>query len=128
MDAQQYLTEIKSRLIASSIVAGFAIVEEKDLSDRGYVRARVQLVNTDFLEIAEYFVIVDGQPQPERYRYQWMDETQQTLRNRWDNVPHFPNLPHFPHHVHVGAEDVVEPSEPRSILQLLNELEKLLEN
>ncbi|MDB9525226.1 hypothetical protein PN498_04445 [Oscillatoria sp. CS-180] len=43
-------------------------------------------------------------------------------------MPHFPNLPHFPHHVHVGAEDVVEPSEPRSILQLLNELENLLEN
>lgn len=82
MDAQQYLTEIKSRLIASSIAASFAIVEEKDLSDRGYFRARVQLVNTDFLEIAEYFVIVDGQPQPERYRYQWMDKTQQTLRNR----------------------------------------------
>ncbi|MDB9525227.1 hypothetical protein PN498_04450 [Oscillatoria sp. CS-180] len=82
MDAQQYLTEIKSRLIASSIAASFAIVEEKDLNDCGYFRARVQLVNTDFLEIAEYFVIVDGQPQPERYRYQWMDKTHQTLRNR----------------------------------------------
>ena len=62
MDAQQYLTEIKSKLIASPIVESFSIVEERDLQDRGYFRARVTLTNTDFLEIAEYFVIIDDNP------------------------------------------------------------------
>lgn len=123
MDAQQYLTDIKSRLIASPIVQTFSIVEERDLDDRGYFRTRVTLINTDFLEIAEYFVIVDDQPRPERYRYQWMDSTQKTLRKRWDNVPHFPDLPNFPHHVHTNAEDNVQTAIPRGITEFLPFLE-----
>jgi hypothetical protein len=123
MDAQQYLTEIKFRLIASPVVETFSIVEEKDLNDRGYFRARVALTNADFLEIAEYFVIIGDQPQPDRYRYQWMDRTQKILRKRWDNVPHFPDLPNFPHHVHDQAEDNVQPSVQRGITDLLAFLE-----
>lgn len=123
MDAQQYLTEIKSKLIASPIVESFSIVEERDLQDRGYFRARVTLTNTDFLEIAEYFVIIDDQPHPDRYRYQWMDSTQKTLCKRWHNVPHFPDLPNFPHHVHVNAEDNVQTSIPRGLTEFLTFLE-----
>jgi hypothetical protein len=44
MDAHQYLTEIKSRLIASPVVDTFTIVEEQDLDDRGYFRARITLI------------------------------------------------------------------------------------
>lgn len=123
MDAQQYLTEIKARLITSPVAETFSIVEARDLDDRGYFRARVTLTNADFLEIAEYFVIVSDQPQPERYRYQWMDSTQKILRRRWDNVPHFPDLPNFPHHVHIDAEDNVEASIPRGITEFLAFLE-----
>ncbi len=123
MDASQYLTDIKSRLIASPIVETFTVIEERDLDDRGYFRARVTLTNEDFLEIAEYFVFADGQPQPDRYRYQWMDSTQQVLRKRWDNVRHFPGLPNFPHHVHISAEDNVRPSTARGIPEFLTLLE-----
>ncbi|PSR19641.1 hypothetical protein C8255_01260 [filamentous cyanobacterium CCP3] len=123
MDAQQYLTEIKSRLIASPVVETFSIVDERDLSDRGYFRARVRLTNTDFLEIAEYFLIIENQPRVERYRYQWMDRAQETLRKRWDNVPHFPDLPNFPHHVHISAEDNVKTAVPRGITEFLTFLE-----
>ncbi|MBE9113114.1 hypothetical protein IQ273_27410 [Nodosilinea sp. LEGE 07298] len=123
MDAQQYLTEIKSRLIASPVVETFSIGEERDLDDRGYFRARVTLTNTDFLEIAEYFIIIDDQPQPDRYRYQWMDSTQKILRKRWDNVPHFPDLPNFPYHVHITTEDNVQDSMPRGTTEFLAFLE-----
>lgn len=123
MDAQQYLTEIKSRLIASPVVETFSIVEERDLNDRGYFRARVTLTNADFLEIAEYFVIIDDRTQPDLYRYQWMDSNQKILRKRWDNVPHFPDLPNSPHHVHVNAEDNVQASIPRGITEFLTFLE-----
>jgi hypothetical protein len=123
MDAQRYLTDIKFRLIASPVVETFSIVEERDLDDRGYFRTRITLTNADFLEIAEYFVIINDQPQPERYRYQWMDSTQKMLRRRWDNVPHFPDLPNFPHHVHVNAEDNVQTSIPRGITEFLDFLE-----
>ncbi|MBD2233602.1 toxin-antitoxin system TumE family protein [Phormidium tenue] len=123
MDARQYLTEIKFKLIASPIVESFSIVEEKDLQDRGYFRARVTLTNSDFLEIAEYFVVIDDQPRPERYRYQWMDSTRKILRKRWDNVPHFPNLSNFPHQVHISAEDNVQASTPRGTIEFLAFLE-----
>lgn len=123
MDAQQYLTEIKSRLIASPVIETFSVVEERDLNDRGYFRARVVLTNSDFLEIAEYFIIIDHQPYPDRYSYQWMDCTQKILHKRWDNVPHFPNLPNFPHHVHIEVEDNVQPSTSRGITEFLSFLE-----
>ena len=55
----------------------------------------------------------------QRYRYQWMDETQSVLRKRWDNVEHFPELPNFPHHVHVGEEEHVEPGQAMSIMELI---------
>jgi len=60
MEANEYLEDIKSRLIASNAIAAFAIVEELDFGDRGYFRARVTLSNDDFLEVAEYFKITDN--------------------------------------------------------------------
>ena len=60
MEANEYLEDIKSRLIASSAIAAFTIVEELDFGDRGYFRARVTLSNDDFLEIAEYFKITEN--------------------------------------------------------------------
>ena len=126
MEPQEYLTEMKGRLIASAVVASVTVVEEYVLPDRGYFRARLGLSNADFLEVAEYFVVEAGQCVPRRYRYQWMDASQTVLKKRWDNVEHFPGLPHFPHHVHVGEESHVEPGRPLNILALLDMLEQEL--
>jgi len=101
-------------------------VEEKILLDRGYFRARLTLVNNDFLEIAESFTIIDGHFVTLGYRYQWMDEQKEKLRKRWDNVQHFPNLPNFPHHIHIIEESNVEPSKSRNILELIELIEKEL--
>jgi hypothetical protein len=123
MDAQQYLSEIKTKLVVSLAILLFVIIEEQDLGDRGYFRARVILGNNDFLEISEYFVIDNNKTIPQRYRYQWMNDAQSTLRKRWDNVPHFPNLPNFPHHIHIKSENNVEPSQAIGILELLQIIE-----
>lgn len=124
MDAEQYLSEIKTKLIISPVILSFTVVEEQDLSDRGYFRARVILANNDFLEVSEYFIVESNKTIPQRYRYQWMDDTQSILRRRWDNVPHFPNLPNFPHHIHIASEDNVEPSQALGILEVLQIIEK----
>lgn len=86
MEPGEYLAEIKARLVASAVVVEVTMVEEYVLPDRGYCRARLQLSNHDFLEVAEYFVVASGLCMTQRYRYQWMDETQSVLRKRWDNV------------------------------------------
>ena len=116
-----YIEQVKAKLIASKIIRSFSMVAEQILEDQGYFRARLWLVNGDFLEVAEYFKVIEGQVVTDRYRYQWMDSSQKVLRTRWDNVPHFPNLPGFPHHVHV--KDQVQTSVVLSIIQVLDLVE-----
>lgn len=123
---EQYLTEIKTKLMASLAVDSITVVKERTLVDQGYFRARLTLSNGDFLEVVEYFVVKDGSCVTESYRHQWMDEKQQVLKKRWDNVEHFPNLPNFPHHVHVGDEFNVAPSQSISILELIGIIEQEL--
>ncbi|MFM7406091.1 MAG: hypothetical protein ACKO3K_05345 [Cuspidothrix sp.] len=55
MIVEDYLTEIKSKLITSSIIDTIDIVKERALSDQGYFRARLNLTNGDFLEVVEFF-------------------------------------------------------------------------
>ena len=55
-----------------------------------------------------------------------MDQSQQVLRKRWDNVEHYRNLPNFPYHIHVGEESIVEPGQLVSIIELLDILEQVL--
>ncbi len=116
----EYVLQLKARLVTSSVVVSFTVVEEKVWSDRGYIRIRTALSNGDFLEAAEYFVLEDDECVTYRYRYQWMDRERRELRKWWDNVEHYPDLANFPHHVHVGEEKNVEPGERLSIIQLLD--------
>jgi hypothetical protein len=123
MISAQYITEIKAKLLASPAIKSVAIVKERSLLESGYFRARVTLNNGDFLEVVEFFTVINNRCITESYRYQWMDESQQTLRRRWDNVEHFPNLPNFPYHVHIIEESNVEPSSLINILELIDLIE-----
>jgi hypothetical protein len=126
MKSDDYLLEIKARLITSPVIAEIeTVAEEWALADQGYFRARLRLSNGDFLEVAEYFVIDGELIDTRRYRYQWMDAEQTDLRRRWDNVEHFPELPDFPHHIHVGGEPPV-PGQKMNILTLIDLLESEL--
>jgi len=120
MDPLAYLAEIKTALVASPVVDAIDVIEERVLPDRGYFRARLILSNHDFLEVAEYVVVEEGRCVTRRYRYQWMDEAQQALRKRWDNVEHFPDQPNFPYHVHVGEESRIEPGRLLGIIDVID--------
>lgn len=118
MLTDEYLTTVKASLSASQLISSVEIAEEWALPDQGYIRVRAQLVNADFLEAAEYFVVLGDHCVTERYHYQWMDASQSNLLRRWDNVEHYPDLPGFPHHVHL-ADGRVAPGERLSIQELL---------
>lgn len=124
MHVRRYLNEVKARLATSAVIATIDVVSEQVLEDRGYFRARLSLVNGDFLEVSEYFIVQAGKTVTAEYRYQWMDSAQQALIRRWDNARHFPHLPHFPHHVHVGDEKQVVPGQMLSILDLIDLIEQ----
>jgi hypothetical protein len=125
MDLDQYIGAVKSKLNASPIIASIEIVDERVVLNRGYFRARLILINTDFLEIAESFRIQNDQHITLDYRYQWMDISKQILRKRWDSVKHFPNLSNFPHHVHIGSESNVEPGQSWNIVEFIGFMESI---
>ncbi|MEH2383112.1 MAG: DUF6516 family protein [Nostoc sp.] len=125
MELQDYISRVKTKLNRSSVVYAVVIIDQRTLVNRGYFRARLTLKNGDFLEIAESFTIIEGRFVTLGYRYQWMDETKEKLRKRWDNVKHFPDLPNFPHHVHITDESNVEPSQCLNILELIDLIKNL---
>ena len=122
MIIEEYLTAIKTQLATSGSVDEFRIVEEWAQVDEGYIRVRIDLINGDFLELAEYFVVLEGECITRRYRYQWMDAERRRLRKRWDNVEHYPDLPNFPHHIHLANGEVIA-GHRLSILDVLALLE-----
>ena len=124
MDPETYLIEIKVKLSVSSFIRSIEIIDERTvLSDRGYFRAQLTLVNGDFLEVSEYFVLEEGRYVPKRYRYQWIDGAKRHLKKRWDNAEHFPSLSGLPDHVHIGGEENVVPSNPIRIIDIIDIIE-----
>ncbi len=124
---QDYIGNIKDRLLNSPMIEKINIFEENSSFNSGYFRVRFSLKNGDFVEAAEYFTIRGEQIIQQRYRYQWMDSTQTLLRRRWDNAAHFREIPTFPHHVHVDREDNVMPSHMFGIAELVDILETILD-
>ncbi len=122
-----YLAAVETLLLVSEIIADYTLVTARANTDDGYLRIRATLSNGDFLEMAEYFLVLEDEIITEDYRYQWMDSTQTVLRRRWDNTPQHPELDGFPHHCHIVREDRVVPIEPLSILELFELLEAELE-
>jgi hypothetical protein len=123
MTPSDYIADVKAALIASPLVATFEIIEAWSQPDRGYIRSRIRLTNGDFVEVSEYFIVIQQVCLTERYRYQWMDGQQKQLYKRWDNVEHYPNLPNFPHHIHC-QNGQVKPGKSLNIIDLLNSLDE----
>lgn len=123
MNLDQYIAVAEETLKASPIISSIEIVDQRVFLNRGYFPARLTLSNADYLEIAESFAVENNLLITLDYRYQWMDQSKQTLRKRWDSVKHFPGLPNFPHHVHVGSETNVESGQLRSIVEFIRFME-----
>jgi hypothetical protein len=126
MDPLTYLTETRSRIAASPVVQKMDIIEQRAEREDGYFRAQLILVNGDFLEVSEYFVLERDSIVPKRYRHQWMDHARIALKQRWDNVRHYPHLPGFPDHVHIGSESNVAPGYPLTVIDLVAIIEQIV--
>lgn len=122
-DTQRYLDNIKTKIATSASVASVVVIAEHVSVNCGYFRARLTLVNGDFLEVSEFFAVQAGSCSTVEYRYQWMDHLQQRLIRRWDNAEHFPGLAAFPHHVHIGSEEHVASAQPMGIVELIESIE-----
>ncbi|MCB0024698.1 MAG: DUF6516 family protein [Caldilinea sp.] len=119
IEPASYVAEIELALVSSPVLENFHVLRVWTNSDDGYLRLRATLVNGDFLEAAEYFVLDVEAIKTVDYRHQWMDGARKVLRRRWDSTPDHPELGNFPYHVHVVDEQDVQPDKPMSILELL---------
>lgn len=95
-DPVDYLGDIELALVSSPAVVEYHVLRSWTNTDDGYLRIRATLVNGDFLETAEYFVLDEEKIKTVDYRYQWMDAKKNTLRRRWDSTPDHPDLQNFP--------------------------------
>lgn len=121
MNPIEYVESVKERLSTDSIVTRFEITREFSNLDEGFIRARVNLINGDWLDFSELVRLSDTL-ELINYRYQWLDKDKNPIR-RWDNTPHFPQWENAPHHVHIGEQ--VFPGSPVNIFSALDEITSL---
>ncbi|MBX3001241.1 MAG: hypothetical protein KF893_22160 [Caldilineaceae bacterium] len=72
------------------------------------------LADDSRLELPDY-LFTDGS---RTYAYQWI-ESDNRLRRRWDNAPHWPTISTTPHHCHLADQVMPEPSTVTNIEELM---------
>ena len=120
---EAYLNQIEQLFIHSPIVKDYKVRSKDVREQEGYLRIRATLTNNDVLETFEFVALIGGSLSILTYRLHWQTVDGQ-LKYRWDNAEHHQEIPTFPHHVHVQADDVVQPSEPMSIQKVLEWIER----
>jgi hypothetical protein len=85
------------------------------------LKADIQLADGSRLHVNE--VYISGQLR--KYAYYRLTPTGEVLQG-WDNAPHPPEVASYPHHVH--QQDLVHPSQVRSLADVLEQLEKLMQD
>ncbi|HOU15127.1 MAG TPA: DUF6516 family protein [Anaerolineae bacterium] len=119
MNPDEYLASIHLALVENAVVERYQVVRQRVTSQSRYLRVRIELVNGDFLEAAEFFSLKANGINIIDYRHQWMDASRTQLRARWDNAPHHLTLNGAPHHCHKGDEACVVPGQPLGIQEIL---------
>jgi len=124
MNPDHYIDTIKMTLSISSFVRGIDMLQKRTYDNSGFIRIRLRLINDDFMELVEFFKVIDDQIETIEYRHQWMNPEKTILRKRWDNAPHHPELPNFPHHIHTGNSKQILGGQVMGIVSLLNWIEE----
>ncbi len=83
------------------------------------LKAEIQLVDGSRLHVNEVYI---GN-QLRKYAYYRLTPAGEVLQG-WDNAPHHPEVSSYPHHFH--QQNLVHPSQVRSLADVLRLLEKLM--
>ena len=110
MTTDEYLAAIHLALVESPVIASYVVVRQRVISQSGHLRVRIDLINGDYLEAAEFFRLTPDGIKVADYRHQWMNGERAILHKRWDSAPH---------HCHEGSEEAVVPGRPMSIQDVL---------
>lgn len=102
------------------VVATYGLNTAQLSPNTGYVQGEIMFVDGSRLVFFEFLRQVATAWDREKYRYHFMDATNQLLF-RYDNVPHHPGMATFPHHKHVPT-GVTDSPAPR-FAEVLGEVE-----
>ncbi len=120
MSPAEYLLLVNERLLSDPLILRFHVRRERLTDVSGYLRARLDFLDTSWLEFSEYFERTpDNAIEVVTYSYHW-GRADGTLIMRWDNTPHHPTLDGFPHHVHDGRSGEVQPGVSMGIFAVLD--------
>ncbi|TVP67028.1 MAG: hypothetical protein EA343_00805 [Nodularia sp. (in: Bacteria)] len=124
---EDYFQEVQLLIESSKIVQLFNITNEKRGLYEGFIKGHISFKDNSLLHLRE-FVYVEIQIDRKMYSYQYMN-AHNNLIFRYDNTEHHQklNLPTFPHHKHNGSEQNVIQSNAPFLVEVLQEVEKILE-
>lgn len=126
MTARDYYRLVLQLLTTSAAIIGHQVEFDEQDVYVAYLKGTISLIDGSTLFFAQYVRIGEtGSDQIDRkkYRYHWQTPNGET-HYRWDNARHHPGLSSFPDHVHVGADERVQESNPTDLWQVMSQIEK----
>lgn len=105
----------------ASLFKSWQVVRYEQEGDAYMLQLSAILQDGSRLEVRDY-LFADGN---RTYAYQWM-KPDNTLRQRWDNAPHWPSVSTTPHHTHLPDQEVPDPSHITNLEDLISFLQKWL--
>ena len=116
VNAREYYQLVQNTINNSRLVIASDVSFNEVDTNECYVRGVLTLLTGFELHIAEYVIT---SPILERLKYRYhLQNTDNTLVSRWDNVPHHPQVATFPHHQH-DANGTVHACPPMDIATVL---------
>ena len=103
----------------ADLVQGVEVERFRVVGESYELRATVSLRDGSKVCVKEY-LFLDGS---RKDAYHGQDQAGHLI-SRWDNASHWRGLSSYPHHRHVGASDVVEASEVRTLDQVFADIRR----
>ncbi len=122
---ERHFDTIEVRLITSPVVLSYITMRREIGPTDGKIRLKAQLADGGLLELFAYITEKHGRIEQRKYSFHWQD-ADGSLKQRWDNAPHFPELPHFPHHTHCQDGTVEGVALMPDILLIMTKIEAAL--
>lgn len=106
MKITAYFKQLRELIEECPYVSFFDIYEDARSNYEGVIKARINFVDSSFLEFREY--VNTGLRRIQKYSYSYHFQKSNKLVFRYDNTPHHPHLKSFPHHKHLNSGKVIE--------------------
>ena len=102
---EDYFKNIQSIIDSFQLIKSQDIVYQKRDQYLGYIKGKIQLIDSSWLYFTEYVEVECGIDRG-KYSYQYINQNNKLIF-RYDNAPHHQKLKlsSFPNHKHDGNED-----------------------